>query len=322
MLGYYHDPSHTFLPDPQMNHMDATWLRNLGKALPDMQSFSPFRILAFNKIISDYYRQSDYTNSNPLLFNIDDLDSGSRIPVQRLANMFHIWSGTSAVPDYSIYPFCKWNLDKIISVKPGQLYGSFIPDPLFANTDPNYRFELKNQIGTVIGFAPSGNRDDFANSHSSRVARAIKKLARVSMSAPKTFREQQKAHFGIAEQDSIHSVRYLGSYRSDLEVGEVTATSNYEGSSNSNFLGQVAGKGTSRNQRNGVIKFHSDGFGIVIGVHYVKPDAEYTGNRLDPFVTMLNRSQFYCPEFDNLGLEPVLGSASYLDTSTNNNVVG
>ena len=44
MLGYYHDPSHTFLPDPKMNHMDSTWLSNLSNALPEMQAFSPFRI--------------------------------------------------------------------------------------------------------------------------------------------------------------------------------------------------------------------------------------------------------------------------------------
>lgn len=320
MLGYYHDPSHTFLPDPKMNHMDSVWLTNIGNALPDMQAFSPFRILAFNKIISDYYRQSDYTNANPMLFNIDDLESGSRIPVQRLANMFHIWSGSSAVPDYSIYPFCKWNLDKIIAVKPGQLYGSF-NNPTGVNSHPSASFALVSNNGSVhVDFSSVSH--GVSSTQDMRVARALEKLARVSMSAPKTFREQQKAHFGIAEQDSIHSVRYLGSYRSDLEVGEVTATSNYEGSSNSNFLGEVAGKGTSRNQRNGVIKFHSDGYGIVMGIHYVKPDAEYTGNRLDPFVTMLNRSQFYCPEFDNLGLEPVLGSASYLNKSTNNNVVG
>ena len=258
MLGYYHDPSHTFLPDPTMNHMDSTWLRNLGQALPEMQSFSPFRILAFNKIISDYYRQTDYTNSNPLLFNIDDLDSGSRIPVQRLANMFHIWSGTSAVPDYSIFPFCKWNLDKIISVKPGQLYGSFQTAPIGADSSANV-FRINETRNGIAAAYPTSSINAYNDTQTHRLSLAFEKLARVSMSAPKTFREQQKAHFGIAEQDSIHAVRYLGSYRSDLEVGEVTATSNYEGSSNSNFLGQVAGKGTSRNQRNGVIKFHSDG---------------------------------------------------------------
>ena len=73
--------------------------------------------------------------------------------------------------------------------------------------------------------------------------------------APKTFKAQQEAHFGVSSEscDSC-SIRYLGSYRSDLEIGEVIATSNYDSEVASNYLGQVAGKGVCAGQKMVLLK--------------------------------------------------------------------
>ena len=128
------------------------------------------------------------------------------------------------------------------------------------------------------------------------------------MSAPKTFRAQQAALFGESSPSCDNCTpRFLGSYDSSLDISEVTASTAYDGGSpeTSNYLGEVGGKGTSVNQKDGVIKFKAEDFGIIMGVHYIVPDAEYQMNRYNRHCCKLSRSDFFNPAFDRLGLQPL-----------------
>ena len=67
---------------------------------------------------------------------------------------------------------------------------------------------------------------------------------------------------------------------------------------------------------------HSKDFGIIIGVHYVKPEAEYQMNRLNTLVTRFGRSDFFVPEFDQLGLEPCYQGEYVAGSAANWTVLG
>ena len=145
------------------------------------------------------------------------------------------------------------------------------------------------------------------------------------MSAPKTFRAQQAALFGESSPSCDNCTpRYLGSYDSSLDISEVTASTSYDGGTpeTSNYLGEVGGKGTSVNQKNGVIKFKAEDFGVIMGVHYIVPDAEYQMNRYNRHCTKLSRSDFFNPAFDRLGLQPLYRGELLLSKSDNQIVVG
>ena len=85
MLSYYSDPTHAYLNNGTnvVSGQDNTWITNFSTAYGDDWKFNPFRILAFNRILSDFYRVTDYTQSNPRRFNIDDIESGTQIPDER-----------------------------------------------------------------------------------------------------------------------------------------------------------------------------------------------------------------------------------------------
>ena len=203
MLSYYSDPQHAYL-DSGSNvdkGQDNTWITNFNNSYQSTWKFNPFRILAFNRILSDFYRNTDYVQSNPRRFNIDDLDSGSQIPDERLRSLFHcIRSGdTDSNPAgvYSCFPFAKWHLDRLISVKPSQLYGFFNPDPSAVNSSSLFQFSQNEQFGSVISsIVPTTGQDFVTSTQSLRVAQSIEKIGRLAMSAPKTFRAQQAALFG------------------------------------------------------------------------------------------------------------------------------
>ena len=102
-------------------------------------------------------------------------------------------------------------------------------------------------------------------------------------------------------------MRYLGSYDSTINIGEVTASAAGEtGTGSKSVLGQLAGKGISQGERNGIIKAHFNEPGIVMGIHHIQPYSEYDSNRLDDFNKKLNRNDYYMAAYDNLGLQPLL----------------
>ena len=82
MLGYYSDPNKSYqvTGEGTVDGHDDDWIDNFRHSYEDNFRFNPFRILAFNRILSDFYRQTDYTQSIPQFFNIDDLESGANIP--------------------------------------------------------------------------------------------------------------------------------------------------------------------------------------------------------------------------------------------------
>lgn len=332
MLSYYSDPTHAYLNNGTnvVNGQDNTWITNFTSAYGDDWKFNPFRILAFNRILSDFYRVTDYTQSNPRRFNIDDLESGTQIPDERLRSFFHVMKSgdDDASPEnsYSCFPFAKWHLDRLISVKPSQLYGSFTnPDPSIVNSSYQNIFSFNTNYGSVDSSAPStANRDYISDTQSLRIAQSLEKIGRLAMSAPKTFRAQQAALFGESSPSCDNcSPRYLGSYDSSLDISEVTASTAYDGGSpeTSNYLGEVGGKGTSTNQKNGVIKFKAEDFGVIIGVHYIVPDAEYQMNRYNRHCCKLSRSDFFNPAFDRLGLQPLYRGEVILDNAEGNQTV-
>ena len=200
-------------------------------------------------------------------------------------------------------------MDRLISVKPSQLYGSFVPDPSSLNTTFLDTFSLDVASGSVIASKSLGTNDIYASTQAQRVALSLEKIGRLAMSAPKTFRAQQAALFGESSPSCDNCTpRFLGSYDSSLDISEVTASTAYNGGSpeTSNYLGEVGGKGTSVNQKDGVIRFKAEDFGVIIGVHYIVPDAEYQMNRYNRHCCKLSRSDFFNPAFDRLGLQPHL----------------
>ena len=113
MLSYYSDPIHAYqhTGGDVENGQDNFWLQNFNNAYQPDWKFNPFRILAFNRILSDFYRATDYVPSNPRRFNIDDLDSGAQIPDERLRSLFHcIRSGDTDANTAGVYR--DWETDR------------------------------------------------------------------------------------------------------------------------------------------------------------------------------------------------------------------
>ena len=71
-------------------------------------TFNPFRLLAYQRIFFDFYRNTDYTANEPRYYNIDNYAGGTSLDSPTSHFIFE--------PRYSL-----WHKDRITSVKPSPL---------------------------------------------------------------------------------------------------------------------------------------------------------------------------------------------------------
>ena len=92
------------------------------------KKFSPFQLLAYQKIYADHYRYSQWEQSNPSSFNIDYLsgnpdDDGLYVPLRDVVK-----TGVDGSRTYNIGSMCElryanWNKDMFMGLLPNSQYG-------------------------------------------------------------------------------------------------------------------------------------------------------------------------------------------------------
>lgn len=145
-----------------------------------------------------------------------------------------------------------------------------------------------------------------------RVLMSQDKFIRKTIYADKNYKSQMAALFGVdVEEPDVP--RYLGSFKNTVSISDVVATSagnsmteeQGDGTPNaSSVLGEIAGKGYG--QSNDFVfdeTFSEDS--IIIGMHYIVPRNNYDSYRLNRFNTKVSRWDYYFPDFDGLGLQPI-----------------
>lgn len=254
-------------------------------------SCNPFRILAYNKIYQDYYRNKNYENVDVDLFNIDSLSSGilDSDYVFKLLQLRY----RNAQTDY------------FTNVRPSMLFTT--GDPF--STDYAHIFNSKEVSVSVDSdnVSVSYDENETFSVQSLRAAFALDKLASTSMRAGKTFYEQIAAHYGVKISDGRDGrVTYIGGFDSDLQISDVTQVSGSSANTDSSLaghLGKIAGKGTASG--NGRVVFDANEHGVLMCIYSLVPQLQYDCTRVDPMVQKFNRFDFFTPEFENLGLQPL-----------------
>lgn len=273
---------------------DATGkiIPNLGSVnavISDMDyNCSPFRILAYNKIYQDFYRNSHYETCSPSQFSIDDLKSGQKIVTSSMGNRFSLCYRNVAM-DYAtnVRPTPLFS-DGFDQLKPDVAYGG-----------------LNFNVLTGVELTGPNSGKNTLTVDTVRAGFALDKMLRISMRAGKTYAEQMAAHFGVqVPVGRDFKVHYIGGFDSDIQVSDVTQTSGTTSTDNvqyGGYLGRVTGKATGSGS--GHIEYDVKEHGILMCIYSIVPDMQYDCFRIDPFNTKLERGQYFQPEFENLGLQ-------------------
>lgn len=282
-----------------VNSVNVDSLIAANTASPFEFSVSPFRLLAYQKIYSDYYRNADYEAINPENFCLDVYTSGSKAIL---------------LYDSLVLRYRDWKKDYFNVVKPSFQGSDFMssqfqplafPGPYSASTNMDVLSSSSNGnfMGNVVK-APLDNAGIGLSISNLRSAYALDKLYRLMVSSKDgSYSEQMKVRFGIDAPDDDWKSQFIGAIDSPITISEVETTADtYDGNNIGSAAGTLYGKGSSLS--NGNIDFSAKEHGVIMGIFSILPECDYASNMIDPFNVKLQRSDFFQPEFADLGKQP------------------
>lgn len=289
---------------------------------PSNYSVSPFRLAAYQKIYADYYRNPYYESVNVESFNMDSyfnqqLNGQASFAATRnilrsmLTLRYRNWAKdyfTSVQPRFEGAPFVTRGVDMsnfMLNTRSSQAV--FQPDVM--NADLATGGIDNSKVATLRPISYDGSSVQALDRmqipvHNIRAAFALDKLLRLQQQAGNgSYGEQIRNRFGAANVHDDWKAQYLGGSSSPISISEVITTANTSGSVGDGLTGDIYGKASSVND--GRIVFDSREHGIIMGIFSVSPEADYNSSGIDPHNLKLSFEQFFQPEFDRLGKQPL-----------------
>lgn len=258
-----------------------------------------FGLLAYQKIYSDFYRDSQWERISPSTFNVDYMD-GSQMLVNFASEPFF--------KNYNFFDlrYCNWQKDLFHGVLPHQQYG----DTAVASITPNVTGKLTLSNFSTVGTSPttaSGIATKNLPAFDTvgdlsilvlRQAEFLQKWKEITQSGNKDYKDQLEKHWGVSVGDGFSELcTYLGGVSSSIDINEVVNT-NITGSA----AADIAGKGVG--VANGEINFNSNGrYGLIMCIYHCLPLLDYTTDMLDPAFLKVNSTDYAIPEFDRVGMQ-------------------
>ncbi len=292
-----------------------------------------FPLLAYQKVYQDFFRWSQWENSNPSSYNVDyfsgitpSLLLSSEIPAASSA----YWKSDTMFD----LKYCNWNKDMLMGVLPNSQFGdvavldvpnigtaSVVLEKVNEATASSSKYPLGSLAGTnsptaplqvIVPSASSTNvvpptlplRADLSKLTSEftvlalRQAEALQRWKEISQSGDSDYREQIRKHFGVNLPQALSNMcTYIGGISRNLDISEVV---------NNNLAAEgdtavIAGKGVGAG--NG--SFLTPLTNIVLLCVFIMPFLllDYTVTGQDGQLLVTDAESLPIPEFDNIGME-------------------
>lgn len=263
---------------------------------------SPFRLLAYQKVCSDFYRVANYESARVKSYNYD-----SQVPLAGNVQNF--------VSTYLQLRYRPWKKDRYTisstSFQGNDYMSNSLSAPVFpdtirdANANPDSDSKGHNFQGYLSVNTSLNNAGiTVANLRS---AFALDKLYRLSAQAGDgDYKSQIKARFGFDPYAPQYKCDFVGSASAPVKIDQVTTTADTLSANGDNGTpaGRIYGNAYAQ-EASGIFEYDVKEHGILIGISSFVPDVDYSSYGINPFNTKIHREDFFQPEFDNLGKQPM-----------------
>lgn len=289
-----------------------------------------FPLLAYQKIYQDFFRWSQWENSNPSSYNVDYFSGIDPMLVSSLPESTSNYWKSDTMFDLK---YCNWNKDMLMGVLPNSQFGdvSVIDIPgsasgsseVFLGTDseksgksniaissqvtsktaPVPFFALQASTTNVIPVG-SSLRVDLSSLQSQfsvlalRQAEALQRWKEISQSGDSDYREQIRKHFGVNLPQALSNMcTYIGGISRNLDISEVV-NNNLAAEGNTAV---IAGKGVGTG--NGTFDYTTNEHCVVMCIYHAVPLLDYSITGQDGQLLVTDAESLPIPEFDNIGME-------------------
>lgn len=306
-------------------------------------NLSPFPLLAYHKIYSDFYRYSQWEKTNPSTFNLDYIKGTTdlQMDLSRLVS-----------EDYNFFDmrYCNYQKDMFHGVLPVAQYGSAAVVPIGGSMNivgtgsPTFQInknsfgatnfgtpmtfsDLKGDVGSHIlankpltpvlaagGLESQGDPLLWSNPNlaaSGDQSFAVSILALRQAEFLQKWKEvsvsgDEDYKTQIQKHWNVQVSDYLS--HSARYIGGCATSLDINEVVNNNITGDnaadIAGKGSFTG--NGSIHFESKAeYGILMCIYHVLPIVDYVGSGVDHSCTLTDATSFPIPELDQVGMESV-----------------
>lgn len=302
-------------------------------------SLSPFRFLAYQKIYADYYRFSQWEQTDSALFNVDFFDGRSTNPLTfddfaTIKNADADQLGSLVMPDSPFtLRYANFKRDLLRGVMPSQQFGAVSNVTIDQNVTKTFTSDLYSQyeiglydlngslptegagvLNVLDGNLTAGSIDiknvnppllknvavsGYFNVLALRFAEAAQKFNEIKGANSYDYIKQIQAHFGVTPPKGL-------SHRVEY-LGGCVCDLSIDPVTNQNLTGdnspQIYGKGTFA--VDGKIQFKCDDYGILMCITHILPISDYSSARISNKLRAQYAEDWPLPEFDSLGLEAV-----------------
>lgn len=263
---------------------------------------SPFRLLAYQKICSDFYRVNNYEENRISSYNVDHM-----LPMAGSSNF------ETFIKSYCQLRYRPWKKDLYTisnttfqgsdfmsseihptSFPPVNKPSNFVPDT-FKNSNVFQGALVAD--GSSLGISVANLRSAFA----------LDKLYRLSAGASDgDYKSQIKARYGFDAYAPQYKSEFIGSASANVQVNPITTTADTLSSDDSQGTpaGRIYGNGVASSQSD-FFEFDVKEHGIIMGISSFVPDVDYSSYGINLFNQKINREDYFQPEFDNLGKQPI-----------------
>lgn len=303
-----------------------------------------FRIAAYQHIWYDYYRNKYYDLEAKMnftgqnfpdvdfeldyvdCFNFDDLDCSSFA-----TSILSTSSGNDEAQLARIYQlfqvrYVQWKKDLFTSVLPGTQFGAVssvdltkvqiqnnttypVDVTMRAGVDPLGKKALNvrsAEDNSYVGGSSYWNINNAFDVLALKRSEALQRWKENTLRAGSMVDSNFRAHYGVTPRyESDNNVQFLGSYEAMLQVNAVEATA-ATGDGVNGSVGELAATGTAV-LKGDTIKFDGTDFGVIMCIASYLPESEYDASMIDKANRLHEQFDFFTPEYQNLGLEPVQG---------------
>lgn len=273
-------------------------------------NFNIFGFLAYQKIYSDYYRDSQWERIAPSTFNVDFMDGSGNNSIEPYLNGD---SSSDIITHYNLFDlrYCNWQKDLFHGLVPHQQYGTasavdvFLPKSLSfgdMHQKPSSAFQVGQNLSSSSVYLNNPSSESVLSFSilALRQAEFLQKWKEITQSGNKDYKDQIEKHWGVSAGDALSEMcSYLGGIASSLDINEVV---------NSNITGDnaadIAGKGTGVS--NGYINFDAGAkYGVIMCIYHCLPMLDYTADLVESAFIKVNAADYAIPEFDRVGMEAV-----------------
>lgn len=301
---------------------------NWGTITDHAPNLSILPLLAYHKIVNDFYRLRNWQSYQSWTSNVDYLSPSSNMDIMSLFqdSDFTKLAFTMFDLEYSNLP-----IDYITGVIPRAQYSDESAVPLSGHFDG--QMSLSNPtvsssssmskgdhvtsanvsasghastlnvgsspIMSITGSVSSFGSPDVSSElkiSSLRSAIALQKYREIQNSNDWSFEEQVLAHFGVKPSCDIHKSRFIGGSDATIDINPQVNQALSDGA-----MPEIKAIGTGTLSCN--LNFKSDTYGIVIGIYRCVPQLDYGHCGIDRNLYKTDSTDFPLPELDSVGMQ-------------------